>query len=162
MLGSVPADWFMRKKLLKLTANLNHIPPAIWDEYVRCFNEKTIRGSCADYRAAATIDCELDTADLGPQARDADPGAVGEEQQRWQRFADPSALWRQRAEDVRGEALPTGHYVNEEAPEQVLDWFLRFFRLLTAPLSRWKLPATDHTEGQPMDAIPLKVFWQPG
>jgi hypothetical protein len=24
-------------------------------------------------------------------------------------------------------ALPTGHYVNEEAPEQVLDWFLRFF-----------------------------------
>jgi hypothetical protein len=54
----------MRKKLLKLTANLNHIPPAIWDEYVRCFNEKTIRGSCADYRAAATIDCDLDTADL--------------------------------------------------------------------------------------------------
>ena len=35
MLGSVPADWFMRKKLLKLTADLNHIPPAIWDEYVR-------------------------------------------------------------------------------------------------------------------------------
>src|SRR5712675_2399690 len=30
MLGSVPADWFMRKKLLKLTADLNHIPPAIW------------------------------------------------------------------------------------------------------------------------------------
>jgi len=64
MLGSVPADWFMRKKLLKLTADLNHIPPAIWDEYVRCFNEKTIRGSCGDYRAAATIDCDLDTADL--------------------------------------------------------------------------------------------------
>src|SRR5262249_52226022 len=64
MLGSVPADWFMRKKLLKLTANLNHIPSAIWNEYVRCFNDKTIRGSCGDYRAAATIDCELDTADL--------------------------------------------------------------------------------------------------
>ena len=29
--------------------------------------------------------------------------------------------------EVRGEALPSGHYVNEEAPEQVLDWFLRFF-----------------------------------
>ena len=26
-----------------------------------------------------------------------------------------------------GEALPTGHYVNEEAPDQVLAWFLRFF-----------------------------------
>src|ERR1700675_4596261 len=54
----------MRKKLLKLTSNLNHIPPEIWSEYVRCFNEKTIRGSCGDYRAAAGIDCELDTADL--------------------------------------------------------------------------------------------------
>jgi haloacetate dehalogenase len=42
------------------------------------------------------------------------------------RFADPRALWRQRA-DVRGEALPSGHYVNEEAPQQVLDWFLSFF-----------------------------------
>jgi len=28
---------------------------------------------------------------------------------------------------VRGEALPTGHYVNEEAPQRVLDWFQRFF-----------------------------------
>jgi hypothetical protein len=28
---------------------------------------------------------------------------------------------------VRGEALPSGHYVNEEAPQQVLDWFQRFF-----------------------------------
>ena len=43
------------------------------------------------------------------------------------RFADPLGLWRLRANDVRGEALPTGHYVNEEAPDQVLDWFLRFF-----------------------------------
>jgi len=25
------------------------------------------------------------------------------------------------------QALPSGHYVNEEAPEQVLEWFLRFF-----------------------------------
>ena len=82
MLGGVPADWFMRKKLLKLTADLNHIPPAIWDEYVRCFNEKTIRGSCADYRAAATIDCELDTADLGRTLKMPIPGAVGEFQQR--------------------------------------------------------------------------------
>ena len=32
-----------------------------------------------------------------------------------------------RADDVRGESLPSGHYVNEEAPEQVLEWFLRFF-----------------------------------
>lgn len=127
MLGGVPADWFMRKKLLKLTADLGHIPPAIWDEYVRCFNEKTIRGSCGDYRAAATIDCALDTADLHRKL--AMPVLVlwGRDSSVGRRFGDPLDLWRQRAADVRGEALPGGHYVNEEAPEQVLAWFLRFF-----------------------------------
>jgi haloacetate dehalogenase len=127
MLGSVPADWFMREKLLKLTADLNHIPPEIWDEYVRCFNEKTIRGSCADYRAAATIDCELDTADLHRKLPMPLLVLWGKTSSVGKRFTDPLALWRQRADDVRGEALPSGHYVNEEAPDQALDWFLRFF-----------------------------------
>jgi haloacetate dehalogenase len=127
MLGSVDPDWFMRKKLLKLTADLNHIPPEIWAEYVRCFNEKTIRGSCGDYRAAATIDCEHDTADLHRKLRMPILVLWGASSSVGKRFKDPLAIWRQRAEDVRGEALPCGHYVNEEAPEQVLDWFLRFF-----------------------------------
>jgi haloacetate dehalogenase len=127
MLAAVDPDWFMRKKLLKLTADLNHIPPEIWAEYVRCFNEKTIKGSCADYRAAATIDCDLDTADLHREL--AIPLLIlwGAHSSVGKRFKDPLALWRQRAFDVRGEALPCGHYVNEETPEQVLDWFLRFF-----------------------------------
>jgi haloacetate dehalogenase len=125
--NAVDPDWFMRKKLLKLTADLNHIPPEIWAEYVRCFNEKTIRGSCADYRAAATIDCDLDTADLDRKLQMPLLVLWGATSSVGKRFADPLSLWRQRAEDVRGEALPSGHYVNEEAPEQVLDWFLRFF-----------------------------------
>src|SRR6195256_5076174 len=127
MLGGVDPDWFMRKKLLKLTANLNHIPPEIWNEYVRCFNEKTIRGSCGDYRAAAGIDCELDTADLGRKLDMPILVLWGAASSVGKRFADPLGLWRLRANDVRGEGLPTGHYVNEEAPDQVLAWFLRFF-----------------------------------
>ena len=42
-------------------------------------------------------------------------------------FDDPLQIWRARANDVRGEALPCGHYVNEEAPERVIDWLMRFF-----------------------------------
>jgi haloacetate dehalogenase len=128
MMGSVPADWFLRKKLLKLTADLNHIPPEIWAEYVRCFNEKTIRGSCGDYRAAATIDCELDTADLGRKLDMPLLALWGKTSLVGKQFADPLSIWRERAHDVRGEALPCGHYVNEEAPEQVTDWLLKFFR----------------------------------
>src|SRR4029077_14203180 len=103
-------------------------PPAIWDEYVRCFNEKTIRGSCADHRAAATIDCEIDTADLDRKLTMPILVLWGKSSSVGKRFADPLALWRQRAADVRGEALPRGHYVNEEASEQVLTCSLRFFR----------------------------------
>lgn len=127
MLASVPADWFMRKKLLKLTDNLGHIPPEIWAEYIRCFNEKTIRGSCGDYRAAATIDCDLDRADLDRKL--AMPLLVlwGERSSVGRRFADPLANWRARAVDVRGQALACGHYVNEEQPEAVCDHFMRFF-----------------------------------
>jgi haloacetate dehalogenase len=91
------------------------------------FNEKTIRGSCGDYRAAAGIDCELDTADLGRKLDMPILVLWGATSSVGKRFADPLGLWRLRANDVRGEALPTGHYVNEEAPDQVLAWFLRFF-----------------------------------
>ncbi|MDO9025111.1 alpha/beta hydrolase [Zwartia sp.] len=128
MMGSVPADWFLRKKLLKLTSDLNHIPIEIWDEYVRCFNEKTIRGSCGDYRAAATIDCELDTADLVRKLELPLLVLWGQHSLVGKQFTDPLKIWRERAHNVSGEALPCGHYVNEEAPEQVIQWLLRFFK----------------------------------
>jgi haloacetate dehalogenase len=127
MMGSVPAAWYMEKKLSKKGIGLAPFSDEAFAEYVRCFDEKTIRGSCADYRAAATIDCELDTADLGRKLTMPILVLWGMRSGVGRRFADPLGLWRRRAEDVRGEALPSGHYVNEEAPDQVLDWFLRFF-----------------------------------
>jgi len=41
---------------------------------------------------------------------------------------DVSATWREQATDVRGRALPCGHYLPEEAPEQTLQELLAFFR----------------------------------
>jgi haloacetate dehalogenase len=32
---------------------------------------------------------------------------------------DPLAIWEEYASDVRGQALPTGHFVPEEAPDLV-------------------------------------------
>ena len=128
LFGSVPAEWFMRRKLLSHTAELGFIPPAVFAEYVRCFNEKTIRGSCEDYRACATCDLEMDEADFGRKL--AQPllvlwgahGGVG------RLFGNVPSVWRDYAADVSGEALDCGHYVNEEAPEATLDWFNRFFQ----------------------------------
>ncbi|MCX7229265.1 MAG: alpha/beta fold hydrolase [Burkholderiales bacterium] len=41
---------------------------------------------------------------------------------------DPLALWRRIATDVRGEALPCGHYIPEEAPAILLEKALPFLR----------------------------------
>ena len=37
------------------------------------------------------------------------------------------ATWREKADDVRGQALPTGHYLPEEAPEAVAAALAGFF-----------------------------------
>lgn len=86
-------------------------------EYIRCFTAATIHGSCEDYRAAATIDLEHDEADLDVKV--ACPtlvlwGAMGQINRRY----DALAVWRERATDVDGEAMPSGHFVPEEAPEE--------------------------------------------
>ena len=43
------------------------------------------------------------------------------------RYFDPIADWRTVAVDVRGRALPSGHYVAEEAPDQTLAELAAFF-----------------------------------
>jgi hypothetical protein len=46
---------------------LDFLTPAVFDEYVRRYTLKTITGSCRDYRATATCDFEMDTADKDRQ-----------------------------------------------------------------------------------------------
>ena len=70
---------------------------------------------------------QLDTADLHRKIGMPLLVLWGGQSSVGRRFADPLEHWRRRAHDVRGEALPTGHYINEEAPRQVVDWFVRFF-----------------------------------
>ena len=43
------------------------------------------------------------------------------------RCFDVLALWRERAEDVRGRALPGGHYLAEQLPDEVAEELAGFF-----------------------------------
>lgn len=124
---AVPAEWFMERKLGKPGIGLSIFAPEAWAEYVRCFTPKTIRASCADYRATATLDRAMDEADWGRKA--ACPTLVlhGDRSHTGAVFDDVLAVWRDYAEDVTGGPLDCGHYVPEHAPEETLDWFLRFF-----------------------------------
>ena len=45
-----------------------------------------------------------------------------------QRCFNPLAEWQRVADDVQGGALPCGHYIAEEAPEQLLERVLPFLQ----------------------------------
>jgi haloacetate dehalogenase len=62
MMSAVPAEWFLKGR-----GNARNPPKIVFDEYIRCWTNKTITGSCRDYRAFATIDFEMDTANKDRQ-----------------------------------------------------------------------------------------------
>jgi haloacetate dehalogenase len=129
MMGAVPADWFMTHKLSKPGIGLDFMDPAAFAEYVRCFNEKTIRGSCADYRACITCDLEMDTKDFDAGNKIDMPALIvwGSKSHTGKVYGDILPIWRRYATQVSGGAIECGHYVQEEAPQETLAWLLEFF-----------------------------------
>jgi haloacetate dehalogenase len=125
MIGADP-EFFVRAFFSRLGSGT--LAPDAIAEYVRAFRDPAvIHASCEDYRAAASIDLEHDAADA--TAKVTCPLLVlwGSKGRIAQMF-DVSATWREHATDVRGGALPCGHYLPEEAPEQTLQELLAFFR----------------------------------
>ncbi|MFM2120079.1 MAG: hypothetical protein RL722_1547 [Pseudomonadota bacterium] len=103
-------------------AGLTPFDPLALAEYTRCLSQPgAAHALCEDYRAAAGIDLEHDRADRAAGRRLALPLlALWGERGIVQRCFDPLAEWRKVATDVRGQALPCGHYIPEEAPEALL------------------------------------------
>jgi haloacetate dehalogenase len=92
----------------------------VFAEYLRCFSEPaTLHAMCEDYRAAASVDLTHDRADIEKQV--ACPLLVlWGEHGAMHLLYDVLATWRERASDVRGNALPGGHWLPEELPNEVL------------------------------------------
>ncbi len=127
LIGADP-EYYLRKKLGGGSAGLSPFSHEAISEYVRCFGKPgVIHASCEDYRASASIDLEHDEHDLERKLACpllvlwAGHGVVGQ-------CFDVSALWRERADDVRVESLPGGHYLPEELPEPVARRLADFFR----------------------------------
>lgn len=126
LIGADPG-YYLWKKLQKWGRDEAAFAPKALAEYQRCFaNPATIHASCEDYRAAATIDLVHDEADLGRKI--ACPllvlwGAKGFVAKHY----DVLATWRERADTVVGRALPSGHFLPEEAPEATMIELHRFF-----------------------------------
>jgi haloacetate dehalogenase len=87
-----------------------------------------IRAACEDYRAGLGIDVEHDQADRQAGHRITAPTLV-----LWAAdglatlFGDPLAIWRDWAVQVQGQELTCGHFLMEEAPEEVGSILEAFF-----------------------------------
>ena len=126
LIGADPV-YYLHRKLGGWGTGMAHFDPRALAEYERCFSDPaTIHATCEDYRAAASID-------LAHDAHDADRRVTCPLMVLWgekgvvHRLFDPIEDWRGVADDVRGKALPCGHYLAEEVPPAVLEEFSAFF-----------------------------------
>ncbi len=127
MIGADPV-LYLRHKMGEGAAGMKPFAPEAWAEYVRCFTPGAVHASCEDYRAAAGIDLEHDRADRDAGRRVGCPllalwGAHGVVEKCFR----PLDEWRRVADDVRGRALPAGHYLPEEVPDLVARELETFF-----------------------------------
>jgi haloacetate dehalogenase len=118
------ADFYLRNGLFRGFIP-RVIPEEVYAEYLRRYQNPTRQHAmCEDFRASATIDLEHDKADLGVKVRCpllalwSSTGAAA--------LYDVLASWRERASDVRGKALPAGHWIPEQLPDELNAELLAF------------------------------------
>jgi haloacetate dehalogenase len=122
-------DLYIQKVMGNRSAGLSPFTPEALAEYQRCLRlPGAAQAMCEDYRAAATIDLEHDRADREVGKKIQCPtlilwGANGVIQMCY----DAISEWQRVALNVRGHALPCGHYIPEEAPQELLDAVIPFF-----------------------------------
>jgi haloacetate dehalogenase len=111
MINANPENYYFRKNR-ELFA-----PEALADYLEAVHNPETVHAVCEDYRAAATIDTELDEADRGKRKISCPTLVLWGLQAKLEEWYDVMAIWRDWAENVRGQGINCGHYLAEEAPQ---------------------------------------------
>ncbi|MDO9092565.1 MAG: alpha/beta hydrolase [Rubrivivax sp.] len=106
------------------------IEPEALADYEACFcRPEAIHAACEDYRASAGIDLEHDRASRAAGERIAcDTLVLWGERGVVARLFEPLALWQaQCAGRVTGWALPAGHFIPEELPDETAAALRDFF-----------------------------------
>ncbi|MET0519607.1 MAG: alpha/beta hydrolase [Burkholderiaceae bacterium] len=114
------------------SAGTGYIEPEALREYEQSFcRPAAIHAACEDYRASAGIDLAHDRASRAAGQRiGCDLLLLWGEHGVVQRLFDPLALWQaQCAGRVEGRAVPAGHFIPEELPEQTAEALAAFMAL---------------------------------
>jgi haloacetate dehalogenase len=123
-------EFFVRRVMSRGPKGADLFDPAALAEYIRCAKlPGTLHAICEDYRAAASIDLEHDRADRAAGRKvECDLRVFWGSQGVIERCFDAVALWREAAHKVEGKSLPCGHYIPEEAPQELLAELQAFFQ----------------------------------
>ncbi len=122
-------EYYIRLKLGKQGLGKGGISEEALKEYIRCCTPENIHGVCEDYRAAATIDFEMDAKDFEAGCKITCPVLViVGSQSHTAKFYSFEDAWRKYVGNlVRCVALPCGHYPAEQAPEETYRELHGFF-----------------------------------
>jgi haloacetate dehalogenase len=122
------AGYVVRHILETWTAEPGAIAPDAVERYVRAFTPAAIAGICAEFRAAFHLDRPLDDADRRAGRRIGCPVLVHWGAEEGAMSDGPLPVWRRWADDVSGGPLPSGHFIPEEAPDELAASLVSFLR----------------------------------
>ena len=123
-------DYYIVKKLTKMGIGKGGFTEETLKEYARCCTPENIHGVCEDYRAAITVDFEMDKADFEAKRMIRCPAAIfWGAKSHTEKFFDPRRAWPQYCANIAHiRPLPCGHYPAEQAPEETYTELYNFFR----------------------------------
>lgn len=117
---SAGAEYFLRHTLDSWAATPAAIAPQATERYLHAFTPQAISGMCADYRASFHIDRPTDAEDRQAGRRIRPPVLVHWGAEEHAMSDGPLHVWRHWADTVHGGPLASGHFIPEEAPEELL------------------------------------------
>jgi len=120
------AEPFLQTMFRSLSWRPDAIDDLLFAEYLRAFTlPGTIRCGLEDYRAAATIDYEDDERDLGTKLS-CPVYTIWGQFGKMESLFDVVDTWKEKADNVVGKSLPCGHFIPEEAPDELLTEIVPF------------------------------------
>ncbi|HUK60227.1 MAG TPA: alpha/beta hydrolase [Stellaceae bacterium] len=130
LIGKDP-DFYLDWTIASWCAPSARLAEAAMEDYRRAFRDPAvIHATCEDYRAGATLDCDYDRADREAGRRILCPLLVlwGAKRRVAAQAAalGPLDTWRRWAAIVEGGPLACGHFLPEEAPDEVAAALLGF------------------------------------
>jgi haloacetate dehalogenase len=120
------ADYVVRDILASWVATPGVIAPDATDRYARAYTPEAVAGVCAEFRAAFHLDRPMDEEDRRRGRRIGCPVLVHWGAEEGSMSDAPLRVWRRWAGDVRGGPIPCGHFVPEEAPDELAASLVRF------------------------------------